>query len=113
MRTGTWKTTRPSSFRSEREKAALNGIAVEQIALTLRIAVGGMKVGLLHAPKEKEDVPIFLRLPKSERSSVQDLKILKSWETRKFSFPWENWCPSGRRPRTRASPTRTSCPWFM
>jgi len=64
-------------FEVNREKAALNGIAVEQIALTLRIAVEGMKVGLLHAPKEKEDVPIFLRLPKSERSSVQDLKILK------------------------------------
>jgi multidrug efflux pump subunit AcrB len=64
-------------FDVDREKAALNGIAVEQIALTLRIAVEGMKVGLLHVPREKEDVPIFLRLPKSERSSVQDLQTLK------------------------------------
>ncbi len=64
-------------FEVNREKAALNGISVEQIAVTLRIAVEGMKAGLLHAPKEKEDVPIFLRLPKSERSSVQDLKALK------------------------------------
>ena len=64
-------------FEVNREKAALNGISVEQIAVTLRIAVEGMKVGLLHVPKEKEDVPIFLRLPKSERSSVQDLKALK------------------------------------
>jgi multidrug efflux pump subunit AcrB len=64
-------------FDVNREKAALNAISVEQIALTLRIAVEGMKVGLLHVPKEKEDVPIILRLPKSERSSVQDLKTLK------------------------------------
>ncbi len=64
-------------FEVNREKAALNGISAEQIAVTLRIAVEGMKVGLLHVPKEKEDVPIFLRLPKSERSSVQDLKALK------------------------------------
>jgi multidrug efflux pump subunit AcrB len=64
-------------FEVNREKAALNGISVEQIALTLQIAVEGMKVGLLHVPKEKEDVPIVLRLPKSERSSVQDLKTLK------------------------------------
>jgi multidrug efflux pump subunit AcrB len=64
-------------FEVNREKAALNGISVEQIALTLRIAVEGMKVGLLHVPKEKEDVPIVLRLHKSERSSVQDLKTLK------------------------------------
>jgi multidrug efflux pump subunit AcrB len=64
-------------FDVNREKAALNAISVEQIALTLRIAVEGMKVGLLHVPKEKEDVPIVLRLPKSERSSVQDLKTLK------------------------------------
>jgi multidrug efflux pump subunit AcrB len=64
-------------FDVNREKAALNGVSVEQIALTLRIAVEGIKVGLLHVPKEKEDVPIILRLPKSERSSVQDLKTLK------------------------------------
>jgi multidrug efflux pump subunit AcrB len=64
-------------FQVNREKAALNGISAEQIALTLQIAVEGMKVGLLHVPKEKEDVPIILRLPKSERSSVQDLQTLK------------------------------------
>jgi multidrug efflux pump subunit AcrB len=64
-------------FEVNREKAALNGISVEQIALTLRIAVEGMKVGLLHVPKEKEDVPVILRLPKSERSSVRDLEALK------------------------------------
>ncbi|MCU0597621.1 MAG: efflux RND transporter permease subunit, partial [Desulfobacterota bacterium] len=64
-------------FDVSREKAALNGVSVEQIAHTLRIAVEGMKVGLIHAPKEKEDVPIHLRLRRSERSSVQDLQALK------------------------------------
>ena len=65
MWTGTWKTIRPSScFEVNREKAALHGVSTEQIAITLRIAVEGLKVGLVHVPKEKEDVPIVLRLPR-------------------------------------------------
>jgi multidrug efflux pump subunit AcrB len=64
-------------FAVNKEKAALNGVSAEQIALTLRMALGGVKAGLLHLPKEKEDVPVMLRLPREERSSVQDLKKIK------------------------------------
>ncbi|UCF36018.1 MAG: efflux RND transporter permease subunit [Acidobacteriota bacterium] len=60
-------------FDIDRQKAALNGISVEQIASTLRIALAGMPVGLLHLPLEKEDVPLVLRLPEKARSSVADL----------------------------------------
>ncbi|MBZ5534557.1 MAG: efflux RND transporter permease subunit [Acidobacteriia bacterium] len=64
-------------FVIDKEKAALNGVAAEQIASTLRIAVEGMSAGLLHQPQEKEDVSILLRLPAAERSSIDDLRRLK------------------------------------
>jgi len=63
-------------FRIDHEKAALHGISAEEITQTLQIAQGGLPVGLLHQPKEKEDVAIVVRLPESERSSVPDLLTL-------------------------------------
>ncbi len=64
-------------FVVDKEKAALNGVSAEQVAATLRIAVDGIQVGLVHQPREKEDLPIVLRLPRAERSSVHDLKQIK------------------------------------
>ncbi len=55
------------------EKAALSGIAVEDVARTLSIALGGQNTGMLHLPREKEPVYINLRLPAGQRSSVADL----------------------------------------
>jgi multidrug efflux pump subunit AcrB len=64
-------------FVVNREKAALDGVTPEQIAETLRIAVAGSEVGILHDPTAKEDVPIVVRLARAERSSVQNLSELK------------------------------------
>jgi len=64
-------------FIVDKEKASLNGVSAEQVAATLRMALDGMSVGLLHQPAEKEDVPIFLRLPREGRSSLNDLKQIK------------------------------------
>ena len=64
-------------FVVDKEKAALNGVTAEQVAATLRIAVEGVEAGLAHQPREKEDVPIFLRLPVADRSSVNDLERIK------------------------------------
>ncbi len=64
-------------FVVDKEKASLHGISAEQISSSLRIAVEGMGAGLLHQPTEKEDVVLFLRLPRDERSSVEDLKQIK------------------------------------
>jgi multidrug efflux pump subunit AcrB len=64
-------------FVVDKEKASLNGVSAEQVSNTLRTALGGMGSGLLHQPAEKEDVLIFLRLPRNERSSVEDLKQIK------------------------------------
>lgn len=55
------------------EKAALSGIAVDDVARTLAIALGGEDVGILHLPKEKEPLLINLRLPSGQRSSLADL----------------------------------------
>jgi len=64
------------TFAVDREKAALAGIAVEDVARTLKIALGGQDVGLLHLPKAKEPVTINLRLPVAQRSSVTDLSSI-------------------------------------
>src|SRR3972149_1113924 len=61
----------------DKEKAALHGISTAKITDTLRLALGGTEVGLLHLPREKEDVPLFVRLPREERSSIEALTNLK------------------------------------
>jgi len=61
-------------FAVDQEKAALSGVSVEQVAATLGLAVKGQEVGLLHQPREQEDVPIILRLTPAERSRVESLR---------------------------------------
>ena len=64
------------TFAVDREKAALNGIATEDVAKTLELAVGGMDAGLLHVEKEKEPVMLNLRFPVAERSSLAMLSSI-------------------------------------
>lgn len=64
-------------FEVDREKAALHGVSTEQVAVTLRMAVEGMSVGLAHQPTEKEDLPIVLQLPREKRSSLTALGELR------------------------------------
>jgi multidrug efflux pump subunit AcrB len=64
-------------FLVDKEKAALHGISEESIAQTLKLAVGGAEVDLLHLPREKEDLIIQARLPQSLRSSPEDLLALR------------------------------------
>ncbi len=59
-----------------KERAALRGVSAEQIAQTLRISVSGMDVGLLHTDREIDPVTIQVRLPKSDRSTLQSLSGL-------------------------------------
>jgi multidrug efflux pump subunit AcrB len=61
------------TFGVDREKAALSGVAVEDVARTLALATGGENVGMVHLPREKEPVYINLRLPAGQRSSVAEL----------------------------------------
>ena len=64
-------------FILDKEKASLNGVTSEQVTNSLRMAVAGMGSGLLHQSTEKEDVLIYLRLPREERSNTEDLKQIK------------------------------------
>jgi len=64
-------------FVIDKEKAALSGISAATISETLRIAVGGMPVDLLHVPHDKEDVEIVLQLPRASRTSPEELLALR------------------------------------
>ena len=61
----------------DREKAALHGITPHQISSTLKLAMSGRQVGLLHQPREREDVPIILKLPLADRADLKRLESIK------------------------------------
>jgi multidrug efflux pump subunit AcrB len=64
-------------FVIDKEKAALHGISAETISQTLKIAVGGLSVDLVHQPLEKEDVNIVLELPRAARTTPEELLALR------------------------------------
>ncbi|GAB4182245.1 MAG: efflux RND transporter permease subunit [Terrimicrobiaceae bacterium] len=64
-------------FVVDKEKAALHGISADTISRTLRMAVAGESIDLLHIPREKEDVNIVLQLPRSLRTSPEELLGLR------------------------------------
>ncbi|MCX7967750.1 MAG: efflux RND transporter permease subunit [Armatimonadetes bacterium] len=64
-------------FVVDKEKAALHGISTEHVSNALTLALSGMKVGLAHQEHEKEDMVIFVRFPRPNRSSVAALKEVK------------------------------------
>jgi multidrug efflux pump subunit AcrB len=64
-------------FQLNREKAALSGISVAQVAETLHIAAGGQMVGIVHQDSERQPLEIVLQLPRALRSSVPDLLALR------------------------------------
>ena len=64
-------------FAIDKEKAALSGITAETISETLRLAVGGEAVALLHVPRDKEDVDIFLQLSRASRTTPEELLALR------------------------------------
>jgi multidrug efflux pump subunit AcrB len=63
-------------FHVDREKAGLNGISVEDIASTVRLALSGMPAGTVHVPSEQNELPIMLRLPRDRRSDPEKLKTI-------------------------------------
>jgi multidrug efflux pump subunit AcrB len=64
-------------FVIDKEKAALHGISAETISQTLRMAVSGDAVDLMHVPREKEDVDIVVQLPLARRTTPEDLLALQ------------------------------------
>jgi multidrug efflux pump subunit AcrB len=59
------------------DKAALHGVSAADVTRTVQIGLAGAEAGLLHAPDEREDVPIVVRLARDERSGVDALGDLK------------------------------------
>ncbi len=60
----------------ERDKALSMGIAPERVLQVLRTSVAGIEAGLMHVADSREDVPIIVRFPRYDRSSLPDLKSL-------------------------------------
>ncbi len=63
-------------FEVDRPKAALSGITADGLAQTLAVALGGRAVAMAEAAGQRRELPIVLRLPEADRSSVQDLSRL-------------------------------------
>ncbi|MEZ4270614.1 MAG: efflux RND transporter permease subunit [Myxococcota bacterium] len=64
-------------FVIDKEKAALHGVSAQTISQTLRIAVGGASVDLLHVPGDKEDVNLLVEVPRAMRTIPEDLLGLR------------------------------------
>jgi len=63
-------------FVLDQEKAALSGVAAQDAALTLELALDGVEATQLHVPDEVNPLPVRLRLPRSERASAERLAAL-------------------------------------
>ena len=63
-------------FRTDREKAALNGISTDDIVQTLRLALAGGPAGTLHVEAEQNETPIVVRLPREARSDAARLMTI-------------------------------------
>ncbi len=61
-------------FITDKPIAALSGVSTEQIAQTLRAALDGDLVSVLHIPGEVNPLWIEIRLPRAMRSAVDDLE---------------------------------------
>jgi multidrug efflux pump subunit AcrB len=63
-------------FIADKQKAALSGIATEDINLTLALANAGQVAGYLQEADETRPLPIELRLPAPERATLADFNRL-------------------------------------
>ncbi|WP_139555899.1 efflux RND transporter permease subunit [Methylotetracoccus oryzae] len=66
-----------AQFRLDRNKAALLGVSVADVAETLRVGMAGTAAGTVHAPHEREPMDLTLRLSRSDRSALATLTSLK------------------------------------
>ena len=60
-------------FVTDRTKAGLHGITVEEVAESGKILLGGESVTVIHDPKERTPLEVNLRLPRFLRSRPQDM----------------------------------------
>jgi multidrug efflux pump subunit AcrB len=60
-------------FVTDKEKAALSGVATDDIARTVELALSGLDAARLHLPDEANPLVIRLRLPRPARSGEEPL----------------------------------------
>ncbi len=63
-------------FVVDSNRAAVRGVSTQQVAYTLNVALNGHDGGLVHVDHAAEPVPINVRLPMADRSSVESLNDL-------------------------------------
>ncbi len=63
-------------FDVDRERAALNHVDPEMCAQNVSIGLNGRLAGVLHDPREREQIDIRVQLPEAERSSAEDILSL-------------------------------------
>ncbi len=63
-------------FEIDREKAALLGVDTQTISRNLQTALAGAQVGIVHDPREREDVELLVRLPLAQRADLASLQFL-------------------------------------
>jgi multidrug efflux pump subunit AcrB len=61
----------------DQERAGAAGIPAATVAAAVRLASDGRVVGLLHDATAREDVPIVVRLPRSERGSIERIRQIR------------------------------------
>ena len=64
-------------FQLDRNKAALLGVSVADVAETLRVGMAGTQAGTVHTRFEREPLDITLRLTRPDRSAIATLTTLK------------------------------------
>ncbi|HEV2286875.1 MAG TPA: efflux RND transporter permease subunit [Steroidobacteraceae bacterium] len=71
----------------DRQKAALLGVAQQQIAATLELALQGSDVTYVHAGRERYPIPVRLELPVPDRQRVDQLLELEVRSTAGARIP--------------------------
>jgi multidrug efflux pump subunit AcrB len=64
-------------FHFDRLKASVAGVSIAEAQQAVALGISGTQAGLLHAQNEAEDVPLRLRLPLKDRSSIESLNRLR------------------------------------
>jgi len=61
-------------FVTDKAKASLSGISTEDVARTLQLALNGLRASVLHDADEVDPLWIELRVPRQQRSALDDLE---------------------------------------
>jgi multidrug efflux pump subunit AcrB len=63
-------------FTTDKEKAALSGVATQDVTRTLSLALSGLDAAQLHLPGEANPLPVRLRVSRAKRSGQEHLDSL-------------------------------------